>query len=55
MHIDQKTLQVLVAKDEIRELAQLYSRGVDRKDIELLRETASCRQLSVRQTRECAR
>jgi hypothetical protein len=37
MHIDQKTLQVLVAKDEIRELAQLYSRGVDRKDIELLR------------------
>jgi hypothetical protein len=37
MTIDQKTLAVLVAKDEIRELALLYSRGVDRKDIELLR------------------
>jgi hypothetical protein len=37
MNIDANALQVLVAKDEIRELAQLYSRGVDRKDIGLLR------------------
>ncbi len=36
MSIDRKSMQVLVAKDEIRELAQLYSRGVDRKDIGLL-------------------
>lgn len=37
MSIDQKALATLIAKDEIRELALLYSRGVDRKDIELLR------------------
>jgi hypothetical protein len=37
MSIDQKTLATLLAKQEIRELAMLYSRGVDRKDIELLR------------------
>ncbi len=30
-------LQTLIAKDEIRELAMLYSRGVDRKDIALLK------------------
>jgi hypothetical protein len=37
MSIDQEALATLIAKDEIRELAMLYSRGVDRKDIELLR------------------
>jgi hypothetical protein len=37
LSIDQKALATLIAKDEIRELAMLYSRGVDRKDIELLR------------------
>jgi len=35
--IDNKALYNLVAKEEIRELALLYSRGVDRKDGELLR------------------
>lgn len=30
-------LEKLIAKDEIRELAMLYSRGVDRKDIDLLK------------------
>ena len=37
MSIDQNTLATLIAKDEIRELAMLYSRGVDRKDGALLR------------------
>ncbi|MFT3931323.1 MAG: nuclear transport factor 2 family protein [Spongiibacteraceae bacterium] len=37
MSIDQKALEVLIAKEEIRELALLYSRGVDRKDGPLLR------------------
>jgi SnoaL-like domain len=37
MSIDQQALATLLAKEEIRELALLYSRGVDRKDIELLR------------------
>lgn len=37
MSIDSTALATLIAKDEIRELAMLYSRGVDRKDIELLR------------------
>lgn len=37
MSLDQEALAKLVAKEEIRELAMLYSRGVDRKDPELLR------------------
>jgi hypothetical protein len=37
MTIDEQALATLIAKDQIRELAMLYSRGVDRKDIELLR------------------
>jgi ketosteroid isomerase-like protein len=37
MSTDQSTLSVLIAKEEIRELALLYSRGVDRKDPALLR------------------
>jgi len=34
---DQRALETLIAKDQIRELAMLYSRGVDRKDAALLR------------------
>jgi hypothetical protein len=37
MSIEETTLATLLAKEQIRELAMLYSRGVDRKDIELLR------------------
>lgn len=37
MAADNKALQTLIARDEIRELALLYSRGCDRKDFELLR------------------
>lgn len=37
MAADQKALDALIAKDEIRELALLYSRGVDRKDVALLK------------------
>jgi len=37
MSIDPKALATLIAKEEIRELALLYCRGVDRKDIELLK------------------
>src|SRR5580700_2950685 len=34
---DAAALATLIAKDEIRELGMLYSRGVDRKDAALLR------------------
>lgn len=37
MNVDQQALTTLLAKEAIRELAMLYSRGVDRKDIELLK------------------
>jgi len=37
MSLDQNALATLIAKDEIRELALLYCRGVDRKDIPLLK------------------
>jgi ketosteroid isomerase-like protein len=36
MTLADEALATLIAKDEIRELAMLYSRGVDRKDLELL-------------------
>lgn len=38
MNIDQNALNTLLAKDAIRELVALYSRGVDRKDPVLLRD-----------------
>jgi hypothetical protein len=37
MSTEQHTLATLIAKEEIRELGMLYSRGVDRKDAALLR------------------
>jgi hypothetical protein len=37
MATDQSALEKLIAKDEIRDLVLLYSRGVDRKDGALLR------------------
>jgi hypothetical protein len=37
MNIDQNQLATLIAKEEIRQLCLLYSRGVDRKDSALLR------------------
>lgn len=37
MGIDQQALATLTAKEDIRQLVLLYSRGVDRKDIDLLR------------------
>jgi ketosteroid isomerase-like protein len=38
MAIDEKLVQELLDKESIRELAYLYSRGVDRKDAALLRD-----------------
>lgn len=36
--IDQKAVQALLDKDAIRDLVLLYSRAIDRQDIELLRD-----------------
>jgi len=38
MAIDEKALQQLVDREEIRDLVLLYSRAIDRKDVELLRD-----------------
>jgi len=35
---DQQALATLIAKEEIRELALLYSRGIDRQDLALVRD-----------------
>lgn len=37
MGVDPKSLEILIAKDEIRDLVLLYSRGCDRKDFDLVR------------------
>ncbi|TXS96157.1 nuclear transport factor 2 family protein [Parahaliea maris] len=37
MSLDERPIRTLLAKEEIRELALLYCRGVDRKDYNLLR------------------
>lgn len=38
MAIDENTLQQLIDKDAIRDLVLRYSRAIDRKDVELLRD-----------------
>lgn len=38
MAIDERAMQELIDKDAIRELVLLYSRAIDRKDVELLRD-----------------